>query len=194
MRLEWTIGIEAAGDQRVRPADELVVRLVERLASRGGVVDAAPGCYFVRFDVSAPDAESAVHEGSRILREAAAGVGLPAWPVVRVEVTTIARQAAELAAAGFPDVVGVSEAAALLGVSRQRLDQLTAREDFPEPMVRLAAGPIWLRWSLEAFLRRWPRKPGRPARRSPEPAHPVDEPAQPAVGESARPPKEVAVS
>ncbi len=95
-----------------------------------------------------------------------------------MEVTTIAQQDAELATSGFPDVVGVSEAAALLGVSRQRLDQLTARDDFPEPMVRLAAGPIWLRWSIEAFLRRWPRKPGRPARTPGERARAAERPTQ----------------
>ena len=176
--MEWTIGIEAADEQKVRPDDELVVELVERLAGRGGVVDAGPGGYFARFDVSAPDAESAVRAGLRLWRDAAGGAGLPAWPVVRMEVTTIAQQDTGLAASGFPDVVGVSEAAALLGVSRQRLDQLTARDDFPEPMVRLAAGPIWLRWSIEAFLRRWPRKPGRPARTSRERARAVEEPAK----------------
>ena len=40
--------------------------------------------------------------------------------------------------------VGSAEIAALFGVSRQRVYQLTSREDFPAPMVKLKAGAVWL--------------------------------------------------
>jgi hypothetical protein len=53
------------------------------------------------------------------------------------------------------------------GVTKQRLLQLTERTDFPAPMVRLAAGPVWLAASVRAFDRHWTRKPGRPAKAEP---------------------------
>lgn len=59
------------------------------------------------------------------------------------------------------DLLGVGEAAAVLGVARQRLYQLRARVDFPAPFVELACGPIWLRDDIEAFAR-LPRPNGRP--------------------------------
>jgi predicted DNA-binding transcriptional regulator AlpA len=58
--------------------------------------------------------------------------------------------------------VGVTEVAKLLGVSRQRVAELRHRTDFPEPIVELAAGPVWTRTSLEHFVASWPRRPGRP--------------------------------
>ncbi len=46
-----------------------------------------------------------------------------------------------------PELVAAAEIADMLGVSRQRVSQLT-RDDapfgFPEPWVRLKAGKIWL--------------------------------------------------
>jgi predicted DNA-binding transcriptional regulator AlpA len=55
------------------------------------------------------------------------------------------------------NLVGVAEIADLLGVSRQRVDQLAERDDFPNPAAVLAAGRIWKRADIEA----WGRKAGR---------------------------------
>lgn len=63
------------------------------------------------------------------------------------------------------EYAGVSEVAALLGVSRQRVSELRARDGFPEPIAELASGPVWAVTSLRSFVANWPRKPGRPARR-----------------------------
>ena len=41
------------------------------------------------------------------------------------------------------DWVGSAEIAAMFGVSRQRVFQLTSRKDFPAPIVRLKAGAVW---------------------------------------------------
>jgi predicted DNA-binding transcriptional regulator AlpA len=58
----------------------------------------------------------------------------------------------------MPDeLMGTTEIAQLLGVSRQRAGQLAATEGFPEPIARLAAGPIWRRADVE----RWAREAGR---------------------------------
>ncbi len=63
----------------------------------------------------------------------------------------------------MPELVGASEAAEILGVSRQRVHQLY-RENamFPAPLVQVAMGPLWDRKAIEAFRRRWERRPGRP--------------------------------
>jgi hypothetical protein len=67
------------------------------------------------------------------------------------------------------EYAGVSEVAALLNVSRQRVAELRAREDFPAPVAELAAGPVWRVTSLKRFLAEWPRKPGRPRRAADSP-------------------------
>jgi prophage regulatory protein len=53
--------------------------------------------------------------------------------------------------------VGVTEIGDLLGVSRQRADQLTRTERFPEPVAALSAGRIWRRVDVED----WARATGR---------------------------------
>ncbi len=53
--------------------------------------------------------------------------------------------------------MGTTEIAKLLGVSRQRVGQLAQQEGFPEPVARLAAGPIW----EGADVERWGRETGR---------------------------------
>lgn len=60
-------------------------------------------------------------------------------------------------------LLGVAEVAALLGVSRQRVDQLAAAHpDFPQPEAELAAGRIWSRAAIEGWsAAQGPRRPGR---------------------------------
>jgi len=54
-------------------------------------------------------------------------------------------------------LVGITEIAEMLGVSRQRVGQLAATASFPEPAARLAAGPVWEREAVEE----WARSTGR---------------------------------
>lgn len=53
--------------------------------------------------------------------------------------------------------MGTAEIAELLGVSRQRVHQLTKLEGFPEPTVRLAGGDVW----ESADVEKWARDTGR---------------------------------
>jgi prophage regulatory protein len=55
------------------------------------------------------------------------------------------------------DLVSTVEIAAMLGVSRQRVDQLTRTVGFPEPAAELAIGRVWERVDVEA----WARATGR---------------------------------
>lgn len=58
-------------------------------------------------------------------------------------------------------LVGLTEVAAMLGVSRQRVHQLT-REDagFPKPSAVLTAGHVWERRAIEE----WAERTGRTLR------------------------------
>jgi hypothetical protein len=56
-----------------------------------------------------------------------------------------------------PFFVGAAEIAELLGVSRQRVDQLTRRSDFPLPVAELVSGRVWVRVVVE----RWAMLTGR---------------------------------
>jgi predicted DNA-binding transcriptional regulator AlpA len=50
-------------------------------------------------------------------------------------------------------LVGSREIGAMLGVSRQRVQQLISRSDFPEPEVTLAMGKVWDRRKVEAWAK-----------------------------------------
>lgn len=58
------------------------------------------------------------------------------------------------------NLAGVSEIAALLGVSRQYASVLSARRDFPEPVATLAMGKVW---SLDD-VRAWAKETDRATR------------------------------
>jgi predicted DNA-binding transcriptional regulator AlpA len=56
------------------------------------------------------------------------------------------------------DLMGVTEIAALLGVSRQRADQLSRQKGFPEPVAVLSNGRqrIWDAGEVRAWASRRP--------------------------------------
>ena len=64
-----------------------------------------------------------------------------------------------------PDLVGVSEAASILGWDRRRVVTYVDRGSFPEPAAILASGRIWRREDVEAFARDRARRKGRRIRR-----------------------------
>ncbi len=60
-----------------------------------------------------------------------------------------------------PDLLGVSEAASLLGWDRRRVATYVERGAFPEPVASLASGRVWRREDVEAFGRDRARRPRR---------------------------------
>lgn len=50
------------------------------------------------------------------------------------------------------ELMGAAEIGALLGVSRQRVNQLAGRADFPAPVAVLAMGKVWLREDVELWV------------------------------------------
>jgi predicted DNA-binding transcriptional regulator AlpA len=62
------------------------------------------------------------------------------------------------------ELVGFAEVVALLGVAERTAARYVQRSDFPEPLARLAAGPVWRRsdvefWAAETL----PIRRGRPS-------------------------------
>lgn len=61
-----------------------------------------------------------------------------------------------------PRLAGLAEIASLRGCSRQRAGQIAALPGFPEPVQRLAMGPVWVEAEVVEFLgteRKAGRKP-----------------------------------
>lgn len=62
-------------------------------------------------------------------------------------------------------LVGFAELPELLGVSRATAQRYSKRADFPEPLDRLASGPVWQRCDVERWAAEYmPVKRGRPPR------------------------------
>jgi predicted DNA-binding transcriptional regulator AlpA len=53
------------------------------------------------------------------------------------------------------ELVGSHEIRVMLGVSRQRVNQLVNQKGFPDPIVRLAQGAVWRRRDVEKWAREW---------------------------------------
>jgi hypothetical protein len=95
---------------------------------------------------------------------------------VRVEASTqrrcvaALRRAAGVAGDAFvvevvPDLVGVTEAAHLLGWDRRRVATYVERGTFPEPVAELASGRVWRAEDVAAFAAT--RRPRRRRTRAP---------------------------
>jgi hypothetical protein len=63
------------------------------------------------------------------------------------------------------DLMGVTEVAHALGISRQRVTQLRHRHPlFPRPVAELFSGPVWYADDIRAFAE-IPRPTGRPRKK-----------------------------
>lgn len=117
-------------------------------------------------EVSRDDAHPiarAVSSGVRWFERACARAGIRHDGIARVDI--VSERYLELEDQREPErFLGVSEVAALLGVSRQRVGELRKKQGFPAPVAELAAGPVWSSSSLGRFLQAWDRRPGRPRR------------------------------
>lgn len=53
------------------------------------------------------------------------------------------------------DILGTSEVAHVLGVSKQRIHALRKDDRFPKPFKNLASSPLWDKREIDNFLRQW---------------------------------------
>ncbi len=64
-------------------------------------------------------------------------------------------------------LAGLAETAEMLGVTKRTALEYTKRDDFPDPLARLASGPVWDAADVEIWgARHGPFRPGRPSKRS----------------------------
>jgi hypothetical protein len=74
--------------------------------------------------------------------------------LVSLRACTEAEAQAELARPDLPPLASVADAAQILGVTRERVQQWrTESRAFPAPVARVAAGPLWTVESLRYFRR-----------------------------------------
>lgn len=154
----WTVHLSHAYDGR--PGSEQAESLEEALADLDGVVSAGDNVLHVDLTLIAPDPVSAARQA---LEQVEQHPDPQRLKLVGVEALPEQEAQRRLLEPALPELAGGREVAEMLGVSKQRLHQLLGRDDFPDPVVRLAAGPVWLVSSVCAFERQWARKPGRPA-------------------------------
>lgn len=130
--------------------DEDTAALAEALG--GADIAYAAGRLQVNLEVEASTLEEAA---ASALRNAASATGL--LKPTRLRVLPTAEFLDETA---HPepmnlDLIGITEIAAELGVSRQRAGQLADDPDFPGPVVQPASGRLYTRASVKAFQQRW---------------------------------------
>jgi len=159
----WTAVIEAAGEPG-RVVDDDLDCLVELLHDAGGAVSGSQdgsryGATFT-IDRVVLDPEAATHLALQQFNTAVNAAGLPSLPIVHCEVMTHEELDRELERPVTPAIAGIAEISAILGVSKQRANQLTRRPDFPEPIADLAAGRFWNRDHLNRFVEAW--RAGKP--------------------------------
>ena len=80
----------------------------------------------------------------------------------------------------IPTIVGVAEAAEIMGWDKRRVITYIDRGSFPEPITSLASGRVWLREDVEAYAADWlSRHPAKPPTSVSAPAAPSSVPARP---------------
>lgn len=149
---DWTVTLGGPPKNSV-DADEVMEQLVDHAPA----LSLQPGWVSVTITMLAGTPIEAIARASDLVGE------VIRFAMEEAEVRTMEAQLHELERPNLPSLLGVSEAAERLGVSRQRAWQLYRQNvDFPPPAVELKSGPLWLEGSIEGFKDRWPRKTGRP--------------------------------
>lgn len=163
----WSVAITRAGDEPLLNLDdesthEKIFDLIELLSEYGAAISHGPNRYTVRLALDASSVEAATSEAISNVVTYADKVGLPYWPLVKIEATEWTEFERELDEPTYPTVIGVSELSQVLGVSRQRASELARTSHFPKPFAELASGPVWLEPTIRRFVSEWERRPGRP--------------------------------
>ena len=158
---EWSVAVTSVVPEDVRDVDDAVGRVLDAVYDHAPAASYSAESVTVRVAVSAQDVRDAAERGIGVVGDALGSVG---WPLdVRdLQVTEWSVFEAALDEPTYPEVVGITQIAALLGTSRQRASELARSRRFPTPLADLAAGPIWAKPAVERFVEEWDRKPGRP--------------------------------
>ncbi|MGH2747285.1 MAG: hypothetical protein ACRDKB_05120 [Actinomycetota bacterium] len=155
-------GDEPILDREDETTHEKVSELTDLLGEFGAAVSFGPNRYTVRLALEVSPPEAVVSEAINAVTTYADKAGLPNWPFIKIEATEWEQFEQELDEPTFPNIIGVSELAQILDVSRQRASELARAAHFPKPFAGLASGPVWLEPTIRRFVAEWERRPGRP--------------------------------
>jgi len=159
----WNVRLQFDEVEVREPVDDTLDALFDLLEPQGPVATVSPGRLSIYLTVDETSPERALRSVRTLARTAMESTGIRSQPVpVGIEMHTEGELERLLWEPNYPDLVGVAEAAEILGVTKQRVSELARSRRFPKPLYDLAAGPIWVKATIEAFAERWERKPGRP--------------------------------
>ena len=166
---EWSVAVDLAldGSQPKRKVADAAEELVDLLADDAPALSIGESSVGVQLSVASRSAAGAVKAAVVRVEQAAAKARLRHAGPLRVEATTVAALEGELERPSLPALVGTFEVAALLGVSRQRVSELSRAGHFPTPLATLASGPVWMEAAIVRFAESWDRSPGRRPTREP---------------------------
>ena len=158
----WSVHTEL---HSITTPDSVLDEMTDLLAGYSPAVGFAPnGNVSIDMTVEASTARQAIDRALKAITKAARDAGA-SDVVLGVELMTEAEQERRLTTPQIPELCGLSEVGDILGVTRQRAGQLASdNDDFPPAVARLKAGPVYVKWQVEAFKSRWARRAGRPAK------------------------------
>lgn len=168
--MEWSVRIRAAG-QPGTLTDDQVFEVLEELEGLAPVASLARdgSSIAVRLALAGDTADTldAVSKGAELVKAALQEAGLTVGPgrdldITEAEASSMEMLERELETPSVPEVIGVTELADMLKVSKQRASSLAKAKSFPRPLAVLASGPVWAKTTVLRFVKEWPRRPGRP--------------------------------
>jgi hypothetical protein len=157
---EWSLGVTIPAPPSA-VADDAAAVLAEGLSEHAPAISASQHELSIRIAVTGEDVGEATTRGLHLICTVLRATG---WPT-EVRALDVAEWSAfegSLDEPTYPELVGVTEIAQLLGTSRQRASELARSPRFPVPLADLAAGPVWPKGAIARFVDEWDRKPGRP--------------------------------
>lgn len=159
--MEWSVRFEIS-DPRPALTEEHADAVMDALARYAPAVSYAPRAMSVRFCVRASGPQRATDAGHRLLQSALNKAGISGARIIEVEVQEIAGLDRSVKESNVPDLLGVTELAQVLKVTKQRASELAASPGFPKPIATLASGPVWKKSTVARHIGHWARRPGRP--------------------------------
>jgi hypothetical protein len=155
---EWRCTVEAVNSEYRGDLEDLADRLQAALSRMGGSVMFGDYRLGATFTVVARLVLQATETARRTWTKALDDDA--AWSIVSL---TVRRTDQPDDLPGTPELLGITEVAQRLDVSKQRATELArTNRVFPLPLADLASGPVWTAWQISTFERSWARRPGRP--------------------------------
>lgn len=149
---KWSFLISMIGPQHAPPST--IEALQVHLTDRHPVIVSSDDVISISFATNGETPVEAIADGVTAFAAACYAAGCDT-KAARCEVEVRTKDAIiEEITLALPEWMGVAEAATELGVSRQRVSQLTKDNPrFPRPIVKLSATPVWAAEEIRQFAK-----------------------------------------